>query len=175
MKCFPHTNGYGIAYHKVPLFNRGARGARPVVYGDKSMLAVLPEEMKYLFMTYDPSCFSEVDPVDFTWEREWRIAPRDDRFYFDDNLELTRDTSGFPNAAGAVIVRYDKDVSEIREKIRELAAAIMPSKNKEQNWQNDWPRQLSRIISLETVAKKYVNDSRYARIETYPDDCRAQA
>ena len=62
--------GYGIALHKVDLYNYGGR---PVIYGDNSLHAALPSELEYLFMRYDPRKPGQPGyPYDFTFEREWR-------------------------------------------------------------------------------------------------------
>ena len=47
-----------------------AKGARPVIYGPDGDFDTLPEELKYRHVRYDPM---RAPPVDFTWEREWRL------------------------------------------------------------------------------------------------------
>lgn len=168
LKCFPgRYEGYGIAYHKVPLY---WRGARPVIYGDSNMLAALPDELQHLFVTYEPGCDPDLDPVDFTWEREWRIVPHRPPWNLEDHLELDVDNSAYSNATGAVIVRYDKDVPVIQEKLDELRASIQPSKIVRETWRSNWPNRLRRIISLETAERMLETDERYARIDTWPPD-----
>lgn len=170
LKCFAgRYTGYGIAYHKVPLY---WRGARPVIYGNKNTLAALPDEMKHLFVTYEPTSDPDLHPVDFTWEREWRIIPRRLPSHLDDHLELDVDNSAHPNASGAVIVRYDKDVPVIEEKLEELRAAIQSTKNVRHMWRNNWPNRLRRVVSLETAERMLQADERYARIDTWPSDDR---
>jgi hypothetical protein len=62
--------GYGVALHKVDLFNYGGR---PVLYGDNALLNALPADLQYLFMRYDPRKRGQSGyPYDFTFEREWR-------------------------------------------------------------------------------------------------------
>lgn len=60
----PRYEPYGVAVPKDWLF---ARGGRPVIYQAEEEYHLLPEEMKYRHVRYEP------ENVDFTWEREWRI------------------------------------------------------------------------------------------------------
>lgn len=66
---------YGIAVRKSCLFEYGGR---PVVYGDESQLAQLPDSLKYLWVNFQPipnDTFGGY-PLDWTHEREWRCALR---------------------------------------------------------------------------------------------------
>ncbi|MBV9154659.1 MAG: hypothetical protein JO097_00220, partial [Acidobacteriaceae bacterium] len=58
---------FGLMFNKSFVF---AAGGRPVIYEPESEFMVLPEEIRWRHVRYEPT--SE-DPVDFTWEREWRI------------------------------------------------------------------------------------------------------
>lgn len=58
---------YGVLLGKEYLF---ALGGRPVIYQPDSEYHCLPDEIKYRHVRYDPI---GSPPVDFTWEREWRI------------------------------------------------------------------------------------------------------
>jgi hypothetical protein len=60
----PRYEPYGVAIPKEWLF---AQGGRPVIYQPDDEFDLLPEEMKYRHVRYEPG------RVDFTWEREWRI------------------------------------------------------------------------------------------------------
>lgn len=56
---------YGIAVKKDWLLSKGGR---PVIYQPDKEYDLLPEELRYRHVRYDPA-----DGIDFTWEREWRI------------------------------------------------------------------------------------------------------
>jgi hypothetical protein len=58
---------FGILVSKKWLFEQGGR---PVIYQPESEFAFLNEEQRWRHMTYNPI---SVPPIDFTWEREWRI------------------------------------------------------------------------------------------------------
>jgi hypothetical protein len=57
-----------VAVSKAWLYQQGGR---PVIYDHPDRLAQFPESLKYRFCPYDPR-----DAIDFTWEREWRIASK---------------------------------------------------------------------------------------------------
>lgn len=56
---------FGVMVDKRWLY---AQGGRPVIYQSKDEFEELPETHRYRHVTYDP-----FKPVDFTWEREWRL------------------------------------------------------------------------------------------------------
>lgn len=60
----PRYEPYGVAVRKEWLF---AQGGRPVIYQPDSEYDLLPPELRYRHVRYEPGA------VDFTWEREWRI------------------------------------------------------------------------------------------------------
>jgi hypothetical protein len=57
---------YGVMVPKDWLF---AQGGRPVIYQPDFEFALLPESHRWRHVTFNLGN----DPVDFTWEREWRI------------------------------------------------------------------------------------------------------
>lgn len=65
---------YGVMVAKKWLF---AQGGRPVIYGPEQDYHALRNEQKWRYVNYDPISNS---PVDFTWEREWRIQTESLRF-----------------------------------------------------------------------------------------------
>jgi hypothetical protein len=140
---------YGIAYHKVALFNAGGR---PVLYGSENELYALPDSLKYLWVRYEPVFPHRGNdhPVDFTWEREWR---------FKGALPVLLDTD-LRTPTGVIVVEKDADIADINAVREQLAAAG-----------NEWARYLTRVISLETAKRNIAQgDSRYRRIETWPDE-----
>ncbi|MFA5056039.1 MAG: hypothetical protein WC562_07715 [Dehalococcoidia bacterium] len=58
---------FGIMVDKAWLFERGGR---PVIYQSESEYAALPEQLQWRHVRYEPT---GITPIDFTWEREWRI------------------------------------------------------------------------------------------------------
>jgi len=58
---------FGILVTKAWLFQRGGR---PVIYESNEEYYSLPDSNKWRHMLYDP-CRNP--PIDFSWEREWRI------------------------------------------------------------------------------------------------------
>lgn len=173
----PHRkySGYGIAYHKVPLFESGGR---PVLYAsdaelgrrlregeegwqkDKEIHAGgLPGELQYLWVRYAPIIpgWGDVYPVDFTWEREWRIKP------VAPGLPIVLATDRYSSTRRAILVERNDDVPPFRRLLDKLAAAG-----------HTWAKRVDLIVSLETARDRlYKGDRRYGRIETWPDSDRA--
>lgn len=58
---------FGIRISKKWLF---AHGGRPVIYQSDDEYPVLPEELGWRHVRYEPDA---EPPIDFSWEREWRI------------------------------------------------------------------------------------------------------
>jgi Putative abortive phage resistance protein AbiGi, antitoxin len=148
----PHKrySNYGIAYHKVALYNAGGR---PVLYATQAELNALPDSLKYLWVRYSPIFpgRGEGYPIDFTWEREWR---------YKGDLKVLLDTDWMRRPKGVLIVDRDSDVAEVGQLLAQLARDG-----------TDWANHLTRIISLETAKKRIdEGDVRYHRIETWPDE-----
>ena len=55
---------FGVKVTKQWLFEKGGR---PAIYGPEDKYSLLPEQLAYRFVKYNPP------KVDYTWEREWRI------------------------------------------------------------------------------------------------------
>jgi hypothetical protein len=58
---------FGIALAKKYLFELGGR---PVIYQPDADYEILPDDLQWRHVLYNPC---ETPPKDFTWEREWRI------------------------------------------------------------------------------------------------------
>jgi hypothetical protein len=58
---------FGLLFTKKWIFENGGR---PVIYQPESEFSELPESHKWRHMRYEPNA---AQPIDFTWEREWRI------------------------------------------------------------------------------------------------------
>ncbi len=58
---------FGIIFKKSWIFKCGGR---PVIYQSDAEFSDLPEKLKWRHVIYEPS---RDFPIDFTWEREWRI------------------------------------------------------------------------------------------------------
>lgn len=64
---FTRYSPFGIMFEKNWVYQRGAR---PVVYQPDLEFTQLPEEMRWRHVRYEPA---GTPPVDFSWEREWRL------------------------------------------------------------------------------------------------------
>lgn len=61
----PRYEPFGIAVSKEWLYEKGGR---PVIYDHPDNINLIPAELKYRFVPYDP-----LNGIDYTWEREWRL------------------------------------------------------------------------------------------------------
>ena len=64
---YSNYSPFGIMVEKKWLFERGGR---PVIYQPDEEFELLPESHKWRHMRYEPN---NNPPIDFSWEREWRI------------------------------------------------------------------------------------------------------
>lgn len=71
----PRYEPFGIGILKSQLFQQGGR---PVIYQKRDEFSLLPHELRFRHVTYDPPT------TDFTWEREWRIKCNEFAFKFED-------------------------------------------------------------------------------------------
>ncbi|HEX7517301.1 MAG TPA: hypothetical protein VF345_08460 [Chthoniobacterales bacterium] len=69
---------FGLLFSKSYVF---ARGGRPVIYQPDAEFSFLPNALRWRHVRFD---LSGGAPVDFTWEREWRLPTEDLRFEFSD-------------------------------------------------------------------------------------------
>ena len=58
---------FGVVFDKKWVFNNGGR---PVIYQPDSEFDALPQTHRWRHVRYEPTAD---DPIDFSWEREWRI------------------------------------------------------------------------------------------------------
>jgi hypothetical protein len=58
---------FGIMFHKTHIFQMGGR---PVIYETEVEYTTLPDDVRWRHMIYEPLASP---PIDFTWEREWRV------------------------------------------------------------------------------------------------------
>jgi hypothetical protein len=65
--CYSRYSPFGILVAKEWLFERGGR---PVIYESEEEYYSLPDSHKWRHVLYD---LCRNPPVDFSWEREWRI------------------------------------------------------------------------------------------------------
>jgi len=76
--AYSRYSPFGIVFDKKWVF---AKGGRPVIYQPDSEFDLLPESHKWRHVRYEPTTD---EPVDFSWEREWRIHT--DELYFDPSV-----------------------------------------------------------------------------------------
>jgi len=69
MRQFPFTrySPFGLMFEKNWVFERGGR---PVIYQPESDFDLLPEDLRWRHVRFEPT--REI-AIDWTWEREWRI------------------------------------------------------------------------------------------------------
>jgi hypothetical protein len=64
LESYSRYSPFGILFEKAWIFGQGGR---PVIYQPDSEFHLLPEEIRWRHVRYEPGA------VDFTWEREWRM------------------------------------------------------------------------------------------------------
>lgn len=85
MKRYPNKPmyaPYGIGFKKDYIFERGGR---PAIYGKKEEEDLLPDNLKWRFVEYNPN------HKDYTWLREWRVNVPELNFNNDDCVIITMD------------------------------------------------------------------------------------
>ena len=65
---------FGVVFDKKWVFDNGGR---PVIYEPESEFDWLPETHRWRHVRYEPTA---AEPIDFSWEREWRIQTNELRF-----------------------------------------------------------------------------------------------
>jgi hypothetical protein len=117
----------------------------------------LPRDLQWLWSNYDPVPGVTGYPIDFTWEREWRVKQRPQL----PALPIYNSGNYLPRPATVIIVEKDADIPVIEQEMRETNLAR----------KRVWPKYLNKVISLETAGRQLSGnpvDSRYGRIETWP-------
>lgn len=69
---------FGVMFDKKWIFEHGGR---PVIYQPDAEYSTLPESHRWRHVRYEPTT---EEPIDFTWEREWRIQT--DELCFDSSV-----------------------------------------------------------------------------------------
>jgi hypothetical protein len=67
-------SGFGIQFRKTDIFDAGGR---PVIYQADSEFSLLDQSINWRHVRYEPR---SARPIDFTWEREWRVPSDELRF-----------------------------------------------------------------------------------------------
>lgn len=75
---FTRYSPFGLLFSKTFIFERGGR---PVIYQPESEFRLLPPPLRWRHVRFEPTGDS---PVDFTWERDWRVPGDELRFGFGD-------------------------------------------------------------------------------------------
>lgn len=122
---------FGVMVDKTWLF---ARGGRPVIYEPDADYEALPPSHAWRHVKYEPTASDH--PVDFTWEREWRIQLSE--------LPFGPMLSFGPSDATIVVPTmawWDRLVREFNERenhMVELYSEIMSAEEAQQN-REDFP------------------------------------
>lgn len=64
---FSRYSPFGVMFGKTWVY---AQKGRPVIYESEEEFGLLPESHRWRHVSYEPTAGR---PIDFTWEREWRI------------------------------------------------------------------------------------------------------
>lgn len=64
---FTRYSPFGLMFAKNWIYDRGGR---PVIYQSDAEFQLLPEDLRWRHVRYEPAA---TPPIDFTWEREWRV------------------------------------------------------------------------------------------------------
>ena len=132
VRAFPFTrySQFGLMLNKSWLYDRGGR---PVIYQPDSEFDLLPEQLRWRHVRFEPTS----DPVvDFTWEREWRIRCDDLPFSESDAVVIV------PNSkwANALVQAHEDDQNiQIQQYSLVMEAQIAELLREEFHW---------RLISL---------------------------
>lgn len=71
LSAFSSYQPFGVIYDKTHVYRQGGR---PVIYQSDEEFFVLPDELRWRHMRYEPIVIPPAEhPTDFTWEREWRV------------------------------------------------------------------------------------------------------
>jgi hypothetical protein len=93
---------YGVMVDKKWLYSRGGR---PVIYQSEAEFLQLPEAFRHRHVRYEPG-----SGIDFTWEREWRIAG--DVEIPPDQVTLVVPNRKFPDLAKEHVGAFPKEAQE---------------------------------------------------------------
>ena len=153
-------------------------GGRPVIYGDKALLARLHEDDKYLWVQYDPIPDEMLGnyPLDWTHEREWR-ARVTERWWGN----WPRPKEGVPLvlppeyidgeyvlSLPLILVRTLQETTDLRQWLAGLSA--YQSTNVFISWLYAYCNELT-IVPLDVVTERLkAGDDRWTRLETIPLD-----
>jgi hypothetical protein len=65
--AYSRYSPFGVIFDKSWIFSLGGR---PVIYEPEEEFALLPSQIQWRHVRYEPN---GTPPIDFTWEREWRL------------------------------------------------------------------------------------------------------
>ncbi len=105
----PPYQPVGIVVSKTWLF---ARGGRPVIYQSDTEFEELNADVRWRHVRYDPI---GSPPIDFTWEREWRICTPELHFSADDVTVVLPD---------AAVLRWLHERFELDQDLLEMQHAL---------------------------------------------------
>lgn len=134
---------FAIALRKDLLFKYGGN---PVMYAGELYLHKLPQELRYLWVNYDPTAVADPSrggyPIDWTHEREWRCRPnemRNERLGFSPQLgnhivpmNLPTYDNSFPSTPDFVVM---VDTNDRKQQLSEwILQNIAPIASRGQYW-----------------------------------------
>jgi len=96
---------YGVGFRKRWLFDRGGL---PVIYQPNSLIDNLQPKARWRHVEFDLS-----KPVDYTWQREWRIRAESLTFEITDAVALIRNIDGLEDLLWKIHIDVQDEQGEI--------------------------------------------------------------
>jgi hypothetical protein len=94
---------YGLGFRKQYLYSLGAR---PVVYQPNADIALLDDSIRWRHVEFDLE-----KPVDYTWQREWRLKAEKLEFDYEEVVALLEDTADLADLLWEINIDVDVEGS----------------------------------------------------------------
>lgn len=119
---------FGIIFNKKWIFGKGGR---PVIYQTDDEFNLLSSGIAWRHVRYEPDA---VSPVDFTWEREWRINTN--------RLEFNPSVTGiiFPNLNWAS--RFQREFDDVQDLVVQEYAQMLDDQLLAEGYRENMPWQV---------------------------------
>lgn len=91
-----------------------SRGGRPVIYQTDEEFTLLPDAIVWRHMRYEPNAGT---PIDFTWEREWRIKTN--------RLEFNPSVAGVIFPDWSWVSRFQHEFDSVQDLVVEEYAQML--------------------------------------------------
>ncbi|RLD28064.1 MAG: hypothetical protein DRI75_07945 [Bacteroidetes bacterium] len=115
MDNFSRYSPFGILVSKKWLFSKGGR---PVIYQPEKQYSDLFDKNKWRHVTYNPIL---KPPIDFTWEREWRIQTNELEIDSENYAIIVPDSDSANNLVSTYMNEQDYDIEQYKMLIGDIA------------------------------------------------------